>query len=125
MFEPHKQKIVKVNAFVDVEIAEFVEALNLFPELQTFESCQGNGNESAWIGFFYGDWQDWKCLADFVLGFLGPNLMEKVGDAVDVVIRVKTSGYPQGELWVRPGAIKNTTQTIKRLVGEYNLNHQE
>ena len=38
---PHKQVWVKVNAPVDEEVADVVEALSAFPDLCTFSSCQG------------------------------------------------------------------------------------
>ena len=40
----HTEKLVKVNAWVDERIAPVVEALNAFPMVETFSSCQGDGH---------------------------------------------------------------------------------
>ena len=91
----HKQLWVKVNAPVDKGIAELITALSAFPKLQTIESCQGTKGR-AWVWFAYGE--DWKELADFVLGFLGPKLAEEFQDRVQITIRIVEAGTIRAEM---------------------------
>ena len=53
--QPHKQVPCKVTAYVDEEIKELVELLNMFDELSTFESCQGRQGRLAFVYMNYGD----------------------------------------------------------------------
>ena len=50
----HRQAWVKVNTQVDRGIAALIEALSIFPELRTLESCEGT-EDSAWVCF---DWEE-------------------------------------------------------------------
>lgn len=113
----HAQKWVKVNAPVDVALKELVRALSAFPRLQTIESCQGNDTRPAWVCFTYGNsWEHpWRELASFVLGYLGPRFVSRVGDRADLVLRVTTMGKVQAELTVRPGAIRQTVKALRDL----------
>jgi hypothetical protein len=119
----HKQTWIKVNAPVDKLIRGLVSALNLFPKLQTIESCQGNGNSQSWVNFYYGEhWKhSWKELANFVLEYFGPGIVREVGDRVDVCIRVTESGQIFGELFVKHNAIPIVTKAIIKLHHEYDL----
>lgn len=58
----HTEKTVKVNAFVDHGIAEIIIALNQITDLRTIESCQGYGDEHAYVLFSYGGWNTLGCL---------------------------------------------------------------
>ncbi len=40
----HPEVPIKVNAWVDQRLAPVVEALNAFPTVETFSSCQGDGH---------------------------------------------------------------------------------
>lgn len=102
----HEQSWIKVNAPIDVGISRIVSLLSGFDQLQTIESCQGSASSPAWICFQYGDYRlhPWRDLAEFVLGFLGPELVKKVGDGVDVTLRTTGSGRVTAELQIRPGA---------------------
>ena len=51
--EIHTQVAVKVNAFVDEGIARLVEALGLFQEIQTIESCEGSSEHRAYVYFVH------------------------------------------------------------------------
>ena len=42
--KPHTEVRIQVNAWVDEWIAPVVEALNGFPEVVTFDSCEGDGH---------------------------------------------------------------------------------
>jgi hypothetical protein len=109
----HKQSTAKVNVLVDKRVKKLVEALSVFPKLQTIESCQGDSTHSAFVCFLYGN--SWGELANFVLGYIGKELAVKLGDRVSVSIQVNSYGLPRGELTVRPGAIHKLTKVIKSL----------
>jgi hypothetical protein len=117
----HKQLWAKVNAPVDEQIKNLVEALSRFPKLQTIESCQGISEGSAWVCFYYGQYwlHPWRDLASFVLGFLGPRLTEELQDIVDLVVRVTTFGTFRAELTIRPGCIKAVTEILVNLSRMY------
>ncbi len=117
----HRVISIKVNALIDEDICGLVEALNLFPELQTIESCQGNKSNPCWISFYYGDYRlkSWGKMAKFVFEYLGPRIMHKVGDGANIIIRVTGSGQIQGELSVRKGAISAVIKSIRELYKEF------
>jgi tRNA(Phe) wybutosine-synthesizing methylase Tyw3 len=117
----HKQVWIKVNAHVDTGIVRLVEALSSFPQLRTTSSCQGNPPRGADVTFVYGEdvHDGWKALAEFVLGWFGPRLIERVGDDVDLSIRVTTLGSIRADLHVRPGALELTTKEITLLAREF------
>jgi len=117
----HKYRWTKVNAPIDTNISCLVEALSLFPELQTVESCEGNGSGSAWISFRYGDYikHPWRDIAYFVLGYFGPGIARKVGDRVNVSIRVSENGDIYCELFVARDAISIVTKAIRQLHREW------
>lgn len=111
---------MKINAPVDQGIADLIQALSAFPRLRTVESCADmDGRGTAWLCFVYGEDNAWRSLADFVLGYLGPELMCLVGDRASVSIQVTTVGLPQGEITVRPGARPTTVKAIRRLSRNY------
>jgi hypothetical protein len=119
----HKQTWTKVNAPVDHKIAPLVDVLSLFPKLQTIESCQkvsNAGDAPAWVSFLYGDyWDDpWLPLASFLLGYLGPRLMQEVGDRAHVSIQV-CDGHVQGELAVQPSALPVVIKAIRKLSKDF------
>ena len=116
----HKQTWIKVNTHVDESIKDLITALNLFPKLRTIESCEGDNNHTIWVCFCYGEDQNnsWKELADFVLKYFGPIIVYKVGDRVEISIRVTGSGGVMGELSVRRGAISIVTKAITEIYRE-------
>ena len=87
----HTQVWAKVNVPVDKNIKELVEALSAFPKLQTIESCQEIAQDKAYVCFYYGDYwnHQWNELTDFVLNFLGPRIVNNLGDNVDITKAVK------------------------------------
>ena len=117
----HRQAWVKVNAPIDVGVSALIRVLSGFPRLQTIESCEGEADCSAWVCFRYGDYwkHPWRDIADFVLGYLGPNLVRGVGDAVNLSIRVTEAGFIQAELEVRRGAMPATIKTLEKLLQEF------
>jgi hypothetical protein len=50
----HREVPVKVNAMIDEGIAPLVLALNEEPRLLTVDSCQGDGEDSAYVYMLYG-----------------------------------------------------------------------
>lgn len=122
----HKQVWAKVNAHVDEGIAELIAALSAFPKLQTIESCQGGYPRSdadkegapAVVFFHYGQHHQthpYQEIADFVLGYLGPELMKELGDLVSIRIEVTMQYIIMGELSIRQGAMLRTVKTLRRL----------
>lgn len=119
----HPQEWVKVNAQVDKEVVPLIEALSLFPRLQTLESCQGHG-EYAWVSFTYGDDdRAWRDAAEFVLGFLAPRLSERAGDAARFALRPHASGGVLVDLTIRPEGLGLVQNTIRQLAGEFTPGH--
>jgi len=114
----HKQTWAQVNVPVDEGVSGLVTALSKFPRLQTIESCQGDND--PWVCFRYGNYWEhpWRELADFVFGYLGPQLVHELGDRVNLVVRLTEHGDVQAELWIRPGALERTIATLKRLAQE-------
>jgi len=120
----HKQTWVKVNAPVDEGVAGLVSALSSFPELCTIESCQGDAEHPAVVFYSYADKgvegeHSWQKLSEFTLGFLGPRLVQQLGDLVTMGITINSWGWPQGELQVRPGAMQRTLRAIKQARKEF------
>lgn len=118
----HDQVYGKVNVPIDKGIINLINALSLFPQLQTIECCQGNSQSPAWVSFYYGQhWEHpWKDLTGFVLEYFGPGIVKQVGDRVDVLIRVAETGKIYCELTVKRGAISLVTKAIKKLYREFN-----
>jgi hypothetical protein len=114
---PHEQTWVKVNAPVDQRISGIISALGEFPSLESIESCEGRRSHGAWVCFRYGSYwkHPWKDLAEFVLGYLAPGLVEALGDDVSVRIQVTPSGQIFGELSVRAGAEYRVEVQLRKL----------
>lgn len=123
MTNGHKQVGVKVNTDVDAGVADLVGVLNSFPALRTIESCEDIGGGAAWVCFHYVDKtgaHPWSGLANFILGHFGPGLMEKIGDRAEISIYVTTTGLPQAELTVKPGAMPAAVKAIRSLRRKFN-----
>ncbi len=115
----HAQTWVKVNVPVDAGMKEIIEALSAFRRLQTVESCE-NINEWAWVTFVYGShWErPWEDLAQFVFGFLGPQLTSKLGDRVRVSVHLTEAGLYRAEMAVCTAAIPATVKLLTTLRSE-------
>ena len=95
-----------------------VEALSSWPELQTIESCEGDKNTPAFVCFRYGrDDPDrpWQDVAEFVLDFLAPELLLRIGDGASIAVRCSDAGSVVADLWVRPGALDVALQALREL----------
>jgi hypothetical protein len=114
----HKQAWAKVNAPVDSGIVGVVEALSLFPRLETVESCEANHINEPWICFRYGKYWDnggWRELANFVFDFLAPKLFERVGDSVSIVVRPREGGAALADLSIRPESKREVESALREL----------
>jgi hypothetical protein len=118
----HDQAWAKVNAAVDRGVVGLVEALSLFPDLETIESCEGDGSEAAWICFRYGHhWNDgWHELVDFVFDFLAPKLFERVGDSVTLVVRPREGGAALADFSVRLESKREVELALRDLAEEFS-----
>jgi hypothetical protein len=109
----HEQVWVKVNAQVDRDVAELVEALSEIPELMTLESCQTNG-DSVWVCFVSGD-SGWEQLARMALDRIGPPLVAEFGDRISISLGIAESGQYRAEMTVFKGVISAVSEAIRKL----------
>lgn len=125
--DQHTQVFTKVNAAVDGGVRGIISALSEFSALLTFESCQGDDERGPWVCFRYGEYWEhpWRQLADFVLGYLAPGLMEAVGDDATVRIEVTPSGQAFGEISVRPGADHRVERALWELARNFNTSQRQ
>lgn len=105
---------MRVNAFVDAGVAGLVAALNQFPCIQTTESCESRQG-APWVCFFVEDGTSWENTATFALGYLAPNLYERVHDAADLALCPRPGGVIQINLTVRPECILDVEYAIREL----------
>lgn len=122
----HEQVWAKVNAAVDEGIRPLIEALSLFPELQTASSCQGSADRPATVTFRYGldsPGQGWRKLSEFVFGWFGPKLMSKIGDSASLSLDLTTWGEAVGHLSVRPGCVQSVSEAVESIAKESSLPH--
>lgn len=122
----HSTSWAKVNAPVDERIVPLIEALSCFNRLQTFESCQGYGEEPASVDFMYGniDEKPWEDMVEFIFEFLAPRLDVHVGDGVYISIRRHMTGVAVANLCVNQEALNKTVRAIRRLAREFSTSHQ-
>jgi hypothetical protein len=115
--KPHSHTWVKVNVPVDKDIAGLIQALSLFPKLQTIESCQGDGKQKMWVSFIYGD--SWQDLSRFIFNYFGIELTKLLGDRIDIHIRVTEMGNIQAGLSVYPDSLARTVGAVKSLARKF------
>ena len=118
---PHKQVWVKVNAYVDEEVADLVEALSCFPQLRTFSSCQGVVGEClAQVSFRCG--RDGKQSTVQFVEWLVPHLFDAVGDSAYLSIYWGTSrAFAKGRLKVRHGVAPRVARALRKIALELPL----
>jgi hypothetical protein len=93
---PHKEVLVKVNAYVDEGLAPLVEVLNTFDKVHTWESCQGKPEgEWAYVLVGYGTPEDtpFEEMATFANRLAFSLAKHFIAGSV-VVITIEWSGYP-------------------------------
>jgi len=128
--ERHRQVFVKVNAEVDIGIADLISALNLFPGLMTYSSCagklgsDGTDGRAAHIEFYYGN--NWAETSHFVFEFLAPGLFELLGSYARIKLEwgggngtPTTPHRVSATLELRPSQISNAVRAIKALHGRF------
>src|SRR5439155_20836211 len=103
--------MVKVNARVDVEIAELVAALNRYPNLQTLQSCEGEPGGEAYVFFTCGSWQS---TCEFLFGKIAPALSAKIDDET-LRIEVFVNADRVGRIDFKPETIGDIMFEILRL----------
>ena len=112
----HKQIGVRINGAlvkIDVAIAPLIRALNKC-HIKTLESCQGDSEHDAWVGFTSPDDPlKWLPIAGSVFQDLAPYLLGAVGDSASLSVRLKPSRIFLGELSIRPGQVNAVTEAIK------------
>lgn len=99
----HRQVWTKVNVQVDDKMKPLVEALSAFPQLQTADSCKGDGRGNVPVVFFHYGAETTAGTARFVCR-LAPTLKRLVGD--DAELHLHWNGLaPEavGELEVQGG----------------------
>ncbi len=116
----HTQTWVKVNAPVDSGMADLINALSKFSNLQTIESCE-DIKEWAWVTFVYGNYwnRPWEDLAKFVFGFLGPHFASEMGDRVRLSMHVTEAGLYRAEMAVQISAIPTAVKFVLKLSSEF------
>jgi len=116
----HNQKWVKVNVNVDRKIAGLISALNTFPKLRTCESCEGD--EHAFVTFTYGDYwnRNTKEMSGFVMDYLGPKLIKKFGDNINIRLRINTTFINiEGELFCCKSILSKLADYVFQLARAY------
>lgn len=107
----HPEVLVKVNAWVDERIAPVVEALNAFPMVETFSSCQGDGH------IYFHVRGEKESLFRFV-DRLALNLAEEVqNNCCGFKLRLEWLGHhpSHGVLYVADDALADITQGLLKV----------
>lgn len=113
----HPQTWAKVNASVDVGVLPLVEALSAFPALQTFESCEGIGDEPMTVWFTYGH-SDTE-LATFFAKVLAAEIKGKIPADVELSLWANTFGQVHAEIAVPRSAAKRVARLIRRVAAKH------
>ena len=104
---------IKVNAWVDKDIAPLVEAISVFPQIVTVDSCQGGSDEKAYVHFVCESDED--VLHALVRSLSrAMNTLLPTADAARVQIEwVAGSDYPMATLVVEPKLIGSLTEVVR------------
>jgi len=110
----HEQVWVKVNAPVDVGIAEVVSLLNSVEGLLTLASCQGEAEQrDAYVYFSLGNWQT---LCQFVFERIGTDLKQKFGEGVQAIVEAADADSPIAKLSFRAEIIGPLASALKDIL---------
>lgn len=123
----HEQTYVRVNARVDIGIAELVDSLSRFPFVETLESCQGTPGEGedacpAFVYFVCGRWQG---MAEFVFGFLGPKLVDVADSAAMLSASTNGQGDPLVKIKMPAEVVSKVASVINELSVQTNAHSWE
>jgi hypothetical protein len=110
----HEQTWVKVNAPVDVGVAQIVSALNSVEQIETLQSCQGERN-GPW-GYVYFSFGDWNTLCRLVFEKLAPRIREALADDATMEIQATTADRPMAKLSFRAEAAEAVASTLKEVL---------
>jgi hypothetical protein len=107
----HEQTWIKVNAPVDVGVAEIVSILNTVDGLETLQSCQGDtGKKDGYVYFACGDWHQ---TCRFVFQKIGPTLKNKVDEDVKLTVEVTSADFPMAKLSFKAEATDIVVSALK------------
>ena len=110
----HSQTWIKVNAPVDIGVAEIVSVLNSVEGLETLQSCQGElGERWGYVYFSIGDWRE---LCQFVFEKLAPRIREILEDDVTIDVQATTADRPLAKLGFRTEAAGSLASTLKEVL---------
>lgn len=119
----HKEKRIKVNAWVDEGVVPLVEALNLFPDVFTVDSCESKKGE-AYVMFL------WRGPQNRLLHFMAELSVAGGTDRspADFYVEYRLhSGNTAGMATVHciddPGLIQSVSKSICLLAKEYGYKH--
>jgi hypothetical protein len=107
----HRERLVKVNAFVDEGVASLVEALSGIDGLVTLESCQGDqGVKDAFVIFRLGTW---RAVGQFLFERFLPSLPPDVRAATSVRIQAYDEEMAHGSITVEPCAVSAVAECVR------------
>lgn len=118
----HSTKPVKVNAWVDKEIAPVVQALNKFTEIITVDSCQGGDGQNAYVHFICNSNDD--ALYHFVKD-TSRMLSQNISCSDGFCLRIEWvagSDYPMATLSMEPNMIGPLSKAMESAV--FNGDHK-
>ena len=112
----HLQKWIKVNAAVDLGIAEIVSLLSCVEQLETLQSCEGDpAGKEAYVYFCCGDWSR---ICARIFEKIGPALKGQVEDEdARLTVEVGSSEEPIAKLSFRAEVTGAITSALKKALG--------
>jgi hypothetical protein len=108
----HAQTWVKVNAPIDVKIAELISLLNRVEGLETLQSCQGDPGERQ--GYIYFALDGWQNLCRFVFEGIAPRIKDYLGE--DVKLEIVAGERPMARMSFSAEAVPIVTSALKEVV---------
>lgn len=95
----HKQVLSIKGFFVDTRIKQLIDVLNIFPKVKTFESCQGDNGEYAFVFLDYkGTTKELLNFAQYIAEYfckLSQKSNKLINPAYELDIEVKWYGNKQ------------------------------
>jgi hypothetical protein len=110
----HPQTWIKVNAPVDIGVAEIVSILNSVDGLETLQSCQGEpGDRDGYVYFSCGDW---KKLSQLVFEQIGPSLKRNLDEEATLTVEATDTEEPMAKLSFRAEASGMVVSALKEVL---------
>lgn len=121
----HREVLVKVNAWVDEEVAGLVRALNRFERVQTTSSCEdstgGDDSPIAVVTFRYGD--TWFDTIRFSL-WLADELGRRLEEAAWVSIACYAQHRAEASIHVQEEATQRIVGELDAIASRWNPDHE-